>query len=53
MEITRDYLEKELKHLEGQRNHAQSVAIAAQGAMDAVIAMLGRLDAEAEKEVEK
>jgi len=45
MEITKDFLLSEIKRLEAERNQASSFVTASQGAIDAYIALVERLDA--------
>lgn len=50
MEITKDWLLKEIETMEKQRNHAHDVAVASQAAADTMRAMVARLEAPEPKE---
>lgn len=44
MEITREYLEGEMKNVQAQRDDAASIVIQADGALSALQAVLNKLD---------
>ena len=51
MQITKEFLQSEIKKMEEQRNHAHDVAVASQAAIDTMTALVDRLDL-AEQETE-
>ena len=51
MQITKEFLQSEVKKMEEQRNHAHDVAVASQAAIDTMTALIDRLDL-AEQETE-
>jgi hypothetical protein len=51
MQITKEFLQSEIKKMEEQRNHAHDVAVASQAAIDTMTALIDRLDL-AEQETE-
>lgn len=44
MQITKEFLQEEIKKMEQQRNHAHEVAVASQAAIDTMMALIARLD---------
>jgi hypothetical protein len=44
MQITKEFLQSEIKKMEEQRNHAHDVAVASQAAIDTMTALIARLD---------
>jgi len=44
MQITKEFLQSEIKKMEEQRNHAHDVAVASQAAIDTMTALIDRLD---------
>jgi uncharacterized protein YutE (UPF0331/DUF86 family) len=44
MQITKEFLQEEIKKMEQQRNHAHDVAVASQAAIDTMTALIDRLD---------
>lgn len=44
MEITKEFLLKEIEVMEKQRNHAHDVAVASQAAIDVMRGLIQRLD---------
>lgn len=44
MQITKDFLLKEIQAMEQQRNHAHDVAVAAQAAIDVLKSLVARMD---------
>jgi len=44
MQITKDYLLEQIKHMEKQKQHAHEVAVASQAAIDVMNALVSRLD---------
>ena len=44
MQITKEFLQEEIKKMEQQRNHAHDVAVASQAAIDTMMALMARLD---------
>jgi len=44
MQITKEFLQSEIKKMEQQRNHAHDVAVASQAAIDTMTALIDRLD---------
>jgi uncharacterized protein YutE (UPF0331/DUF86 family) len=44
MQITKEFLQSEIKRMEEQRNHAHDVAVASQAAIDTMTALIDRLD---------
>ena len=44
MQITKEFLQEEIKKVEEQRNHAHDVAVASQAAIDTMVALIARLD---------
>ena len=44
MQITKEFLQLEIKKMEEQRNHAHDVAVASQAAIDTMTALIDRLD---------
>ena len=44
MQITKEFLQEEIKKMEQQRNHAHDVAVASQAAIDTMVALIARLD---------
>jgi uncharacterized protein YutE (UPF0331/DUF86 family) len=44
MQITKEFLQSEIKKMEEQRNHAHDVAVASQAAIDTMMALIDRLD---------
>lgn len=44
MNITKEFLLKEIQTMEQQRNHAHDVAVAAQAAIDVMRSLVARLD---------
>ncbi len=44
MQITKEFLQSEIKKMEEQRNHAHDVAVASQAAIDTMMALIARLD---------
>jgi hypothetical protein len=44
MQITKEFLQEEIKKMEEQRNHAHDVAVASQAAIDTMVALIARLD---------
>ena len=52
MQITKEFLQEEIKKMEQQRNHAHDVAVASQAAIDTMLALVARLDLP-EQETEK
>lgn len=44
MQITKEYLLKEIEHMERQRNHAHEVAVASQAAIDVLSSLVKRMD---------
>ena len=44
MQITKEFLQEEIKKMEEQRNHAHDVAVASQAAIDTMTALIDRLD---------
>jgi hypothetical protein len=44
MQITKEFLQAEIKKMEQQRNHAHEVAVASQAAIDTMMALIARLD---------
>jgi hypothetical protein len=44
MQITKKFLQEEIKKMEEQRNHAHDVAVASQAAIDTMVALIARLD---------
>ena len=44
MQITKEFLQEEIKKMEQQRNHAHDVAVASQAAIDTMMALIARLD---------
>ena len=44
MQITKEFLQEEIKKMEQQRNHAHDVAVASQAAIDTMMALMVRLD---------
>jgi hypothetical protein len=51
MQITKEFLQSEIKKMQEQRNHAHDVAVASQAAIDTMMALIDRLDL-AEQETE-
>jgi hypothetical protein len=51
MQVTKEFLQSEIKKMEEQRNHAHDVAVASQAAIDTMTALIDRLDL-AEQETE-
>jgi hypothetical protein len=45
MQITKQYLQEQIEHMEKQRDHAHEVAVASQAAVDVLKAVLARLEA--------
>ncbi len=52
MQITKEFLQSEIKKMEEQRNNAHDVAVASQAAIDTMMALIARLDLP-EQETEK
>ena len=52
MQITKEFLQAEIKKMEQQRSHAHDVAVASQAAIDTMTALIDRLDLP-EQETEK
>jgi uncharacterized protein YutE (UPF0331/DUF86 family) len=44
MQITKEFLQEEIKKMEQQRNHAHDVAVASQAAIDTMMVLIARLD---------
>ena len=44
MQITKEFLQEEIKKMEQQRAHAHDVAVASQAAIDTMMALMARLD---------
>lgn len=44
MQITKEFLQSEIKKMEEQRDHAHDVAVASQAAIDTMTALIDRLD---------
>jgi hypothetical protein len=44
MQITKEFLQSEIKKMEAQRNHAHDVAVASQASIDTMLALIDRLD---------
>jgi hypothetical protein len=44
MQITKEFLQSEIKKMEEQRNHAHDVAVASQASIDTMLALLERID---------
>ena len=44
MQITKEFLQSEIKKMEEQRNHAHDVAVASQAAIDTMTALIDRLN---------
>jgi hypothetical protein len=44
MQVTKEFLQSEIKKMEEQRNHAHDVAVASQAAIDTMTALIDRLD---------
>ncbi len=44
MQITKEFLQEEIKKMEEQRNHAHDVAVASQAAIDTMTALVDRLN---------
>ena len=44
MQITKEFLQEEIKKMEQQRNHAHDVAVASQAAIDTMTVLIARLD---------
>ena len=44
MQITKEFLQEEIKKMEQQRNHAHDVAVASQAAIDTMLALVARID---------
>lgn len=44
MQITKEFLQDEIKKMEQQRDHAHDVAVASQAAIDTMTALIARLD---------
>ena len=44
MQITKEFLQSEIKKMEEQRNHAHDVAVASQAAIDTMMALIDCLD---------
>ena len=44
MQITKEFLQEEIKKMEQQRSHAHDVAVASQAAIDTMMALVARLD---------
>ena len=44
MQITKEFLQEEIRKMEQQRNHAHDVAVASQAAIDTLMALVARLD---------
>ena len=44
MQITKEFLQEEIKKMEQQRNHAHDVAVASQAAIDTMTALIDRLN---------
>ncbi len=44
MQITKEFLQEEIKKMEEQRNHAHDIAVASQAAIDTMVALIARLD---------
>lgn len=53
MQITKEFLLSELENMRKQRDHAHSVAVASQAAMDVLQALVNRLDAPEEEQAIK
>jgi hypothetical protein len=51
MQITKEFLQSEIKKMEEQRNHAHDVAVASQASIDTMLALIERMDL-LEKETE-
>jgi hypothetical protein len=52
MSITREFLQAELDNMVRQRNHGHELAIAAQGAIDVLQALISKIDHEQSNEQE-
>ena len=44
MQITKEFLQAEIKKMQEQRDHAHDVAVAAQAAIDVMQSLIARLD---------
>ena len=44
MQITKEFLQEEIRKMEQQRNHAHDVAVASQAAIDTMMALVARID---------
>jgi uncharacterized protein YutE (UPF0331/DUF86 family) len=44
MQITKEFLQAEIKKMQEQRDHAHDVAVAAQAAIDVMQSLIDRLD---------
>jgi hypothetical protein len=44
MQITKEFLQSEIKKMEQQRNHAHDVAVASQASIDTMLALIDRLN---------
>jgi hypothetical protein len=44
MQITKEFLQSEIKKMEEQRNHAHDVAVASQASIDTMLALIDRLN---------
>jgi hypothetical protein len=44
MQITKEFLQSEIKKMEEQRNHAHDVAVASQASIDTMKALIDRLN---------
>lgn len=49
MQITKEFLQEEIKKMEQQRNHAHDVAVASQAAIDVMKALIVRIDLPAQE----